>query len=188
MAIEVPSDSALILIDVQKAWDSSKWGKRNNPDAESAMHCLLTFWRKRDLPVIHVRHDSMNPDSPLKTGKPGFEYEEEVKPIDGEIEIVKHVNSAFIGTKLEAILREMRLTNVFICGITTDYCVSTTARMSGNLGFSTYVISDACATYARTDEKGEEIPAETVHSVNLASINGEFCKVIRSSDILRPVR
>ncbi len=186
MAIEVPSDSALILIDVQKAWDSSKWGKRNNPDAESVINRLLTFWRKQDLHVIHVRHDSMNPDSPLRTGKPGFEYKDEARPIAGEIEIVKHVNSAFIGTKLEALLREMHLVNVFICGITTDHCVSTTARMSGNLGFSTYVISDACATYSRMDEKGEEIPAETVHRVNLASINGEFCRVIRSVDIFLP--
>jgi nicotinamidase-related amidase len=52
--------------------------------------------------------------------------------------------------------------------------------MSGNLGYETYLIADACATFDRKDPKGEVIPAEMVHQVNLASIDGEFAKVIES--------
>jgi nicotinamidase-related amidase len=86
--------------------------------------------------------------------------------------ITKHVNSAFIGTKLESILREMGEPEVYIMGLTTDHCVSVTARMSGNLGFRTFVIRDACAAHAKVLD-GKEIDADTVHNVNLASIEGE---------------
>ncbi|MFD4928668.1 isochorismatase family protein [Peribacillus butanolivorans] len=49
--------------------------------------------------------------------------------------LTKYVNSAFIGTNLEKILRKEACPQVIITGLTTNYCVETTTRMSGNLGF-----------------------------------------------------
>lgn len=186
MTINVPDNSALIIIDVQKAWDSPVWGKRNNPCAEQVISVVLDRWRERKLPVIHVRHDSLIPSSLLRHGKPGFEFKDQVKPMNGELQIVKHVNSAFIGTDLEKILRESGIKTAFICGLTTDHCVSTTARMSGNLGFDTYVIEDACATHARVGTDGSEIPPDIVHRVNLASLDQEFAHVLNSSELSFP--
>ncbi|EQB68024.1 MAG: hypothetical protein AMDU5_GPLC00018G0001 [Thermoplasmatales archaeon Gpl] len=182
--IEVSNNSVLIVIDAQKGFDDPKWGKRNNPNTENVMTGVLSEFRKHKLTVIHVRHDSMKPESLLKKGKPTFAFKDEVKPLEGEIVITKHVNSAFIGTNLEEILRKMGDSNVYYMGITTDHCVSTTARMSGNLGFKSYVIEDACATFEKRDQHGKMIPADTIHNVNLASIHGEFAEVIRSADLV----
>ncbi len=181
--VKLEKNSVLVVIDVQKVWSDPSFGKRNNLDAERVISELLDKFRKNGSRVIHVRHDSLNPDSPFKEGKPTFEFKDEVKPLASEQIITKHVNSAFIGTNLEETLRKMGNPQIFYVGLVTDHCVSTTARMSGNLGFRSFVIDDACATYDRKDSDGKVIPAEQVHKTNLASIDDEFAKVIKSSEL-----
>lgn len=174
----------LVIIDVQKAWLDLFPGKWNNEGAVGNISLLLKKWRTMGRRVIHVRHDSMKQESPLKEGKPGFAFQDEVEPEKGEKVITKNVNSAFIGTDLEAVLRREGADSVVICGLVTDHCVSTTARMSGNLGFRTFIPEDACATYAKKGLDGSEINAETLHMANLASINGEFAEVLPTADFL----
>jgi nicotinamidase-related amidase len=107
-----------------------------------------------------------------------------VKPRQSELVIQKTVNSAFIGTDLELKLRESGIGTIVIVGLTTDHCVATTARMAGNLGFDTYVVSDATATFDRQGPDGRRYGAEEVHAVNLASLNGEFAVVVSSKQLL----
>ena len=180
--VKVSPSAALIIIDVQKGFDEPFWGKSNNPDAAKVMEDVLRRFRSNGRKIIHVRHDSLNPNSALKAGKPGFEFKNEVRPLEHETIITKHVSSAFIGTRLESILREMAKPEVYIMGLTTDHCVSVTARMSGNLGFKTFVIRDACAAHANVLD-GRKIDAETVHNVNLASIEGDFAQIPWSDEL-----
>lgn len=181
--VKVTRNSVLVLIDVQKGFDDPVWGRRNNPDAEKVMSSVLENFRCHKLRVIHVRHDSRNPESILKEGKETFEFKEAVKPLPNELIIKKHVNSAFIGTDLEKVLREMGNPDVYYAGLVTDHCVSTSVRMSGNLGFNSFVIDDGCATFDTPNRSGNIIPAEVVHTVNLASIDGEFAKVVSSTEL-----
>ncbi|MEL9915081.1 MAG: cysteine hydrolase family protein [Thermoplasmatales archaeon] len=181
--VKITRESALVVIDVQEAWSDPALGNRNNPNAEKVISYLIANFRVKGGKLVHVRHHSRNPNSPFIPGKKSFEFKEEAKPLEGEIVITKRVNSAFIGTDLEKILREKESDKIFYVGLTTDHCVSTTARMSGNMGFESYVIEDACATFDRYGISGEIIPAEEVHRVNLASINGEFANVISSSQL-----
>jgi nicotinamidase-related amidase len=88
------SQTALLIIDVQKGFDDLYWGKRNNPNAESNIVLLLSKWRKCKLPIIHIRHCSVNPSSPLRPELPGNEFKEEVQPLPGEQQFSKSVNSA----------------------------------------------------------------------------------------------
>ena len=138
---------------------------------------------EKGFPAIYVRHDSTGQESILIQGKPGFDFMDEVKPTEGEQVITKHVNSAFTGTELEDMLRNIDADAVYICELTTDHCVSTTARMSGNLGFNALVVEDGCATYPKSGPGGKIIDAETLHIANLAPLNGEFARVMESGDI-----
>ncbi|MFX9552277.1 isochorismatase family protein, partial [Acinetobacter baumannii] len=61
---------------------------------------LLAAWRKRRLPVIHIRHDSTDTSSPYRPGTPGNDFKAEVAPQLGEPVVDKRTNSAFIGTDL----------------------------------------------------------------------------------------
>ena len=180
----LPQDAVLLLIDVQEGFDDPAWGRRNNPQAEENIAALLEAWRRTNRPIIHVQHLSVEPNSPLRPGQPGCEIKGVAQPSGDEPVVTKHVNSAFIGTGLEARLRQNNLDTLVIAGLTTDHCVSTTARMAGNLGFKAYVVADATATFDRVGYDGERLPAEEVHAVSLASLHGEFATVMETEILL----
>ena len=181
---KIPQNAALILIDIQQGFDQPVWGERNNPGAEARAAELLAAWRRTGRPLIHVQHRSVMPGSPLRPGQPGCEHKPEVRPLPGETVIGKSVNSAFIGTDLEARLRSEGIGTVVLAGLTTQHCVSTTTRMAGNLGFEAVVAADACAAHAQTGYDGRRHSAEEVHQVSLATLHGEFAEVASTADIL----
>lgn len=177
-------NTALIIIDVQKGFDEPHWGKRNNPNAEKNISKLLEFWRTRRRPIFHVKNDSVEPNSPLGPGKLGNAIKDIVSPQKGEPILIKTVNSAFIGTDLEKRLRKEKIKTVVIVGLTTDHCVSTTVRMAANLGFKTYIISDATATFDRKRKGGRYYSAEEMHESALVSLQGEFAEIVKTSSLI----
>jgi len=180
----IPSTAALIVVDVQQGFDDPRWGRRNNPDAEANIRRLLTAWRESNRPIFHVQHLSVEPDSPLQPGRPGVEFKESTKPLRHEPVVSKRVNSAFIGTDLEARLRQQEISTVVVCGMTTNHCVETTTRMAGNLGFTTFLAADGCATFDRTGPDGVTYPAEQIHAISLANLHGEFAQVVSTDDLI----
>lgn len=179
--------SALLIIDVQQGFDDPSWGRRNNLLAESHIVHLLAAWREQQWPVIHIQHHSLVPGSPLSPEHPGNALKEEVRPHPGEVLIPKHVNSAFIGTPLESLLRQREITTLVITGLTTNHCVETTTRMAGNLGFQTYLVGDATATFDRVGPDGVLYRAEEISAVSLASLHGEFAEVVTTDEVLANV-
>lgn len=181
---------ALILIDIETAFDDlDYWGARNNPDAEDQAGQLLAHWRRIGAPIVHVRHVSVNPDSPLAAGKQGTAFMPQVLPLEGETVFEKSANSAFIGTPLEQHLRDLGVTEVVTCGLTTPHCVSTTSRMAANLGFATTLAHDACAAFTQCAQTGwnPDLPAmsaEEIHNAAIAHIHGEFVTARRTADII----
>ncbi len=175
---------ALILVDIQQGLDDPWYGVRNNPDAEANAARLLMNWRTVGRPIVHIQHLSTNPESPLFPGKPGVPHKAEVAPIEGEPVMTKRVNSGFIGTDLEQWLRDNDADQVVICGLTTNHCVETTTRMSGNFGFDTYLAYDACAAHNLVGPDGTNYSAEQVHAMSVANIASEFATVMSTDEIL----
>jgi nicotinamidase-related amidase len=180
--------SALVLVDVQRGFTDSYWGARNNQGAEGQMSLLLSAWRDHGWPIFHVKHNSRNPSSPLHPSREGNGLQDWISPRTGEMVIEKDVNSAFIGTELEAELRRLSVTRVILAGLTTPHCVSTTARMAGNLGFDTYVVSDATAAFEWRSHLGTRLKPEEVHFHALAALHGEFATVVTTSSIIEDLK
>ncbi|HUV22577.1 MAG TPA: cysteine hydrolase family protein [Gammaproteobacteria bacterium] len=178
------SQLALLVIDVQQGLASPSLGQRNNPQAESNMTRLLTAWRTRGWPVVHIQHCSSEPDSALRPELPGNAFKQEAQPMAGEQVFRKTVNSAFIGTGLEQYLRDSNISQLVIIGLTTDHCVSASTRMASDLGFTVTLISDATAAFERTGYDGIHYSGEEIHRVNLVSLDGEFCRVRSTDEIL----
>jgi nicotinamidase-related amidase len=182
MSISKTDRPALILVDIQKGFDNIEYwgGQRNNPDAEENAGELLRLWRKHHLPIFHIKHCSSNPDSLLNEANEGNDFKDLVKPISIEPIIKKNVNSAFIGTDLKEQLDNLTITKLVIVGLTTDHCISTTTRMASNLGFDTFLVSDATATFNRKGMEGQNYPAEFIHETALASLNDEFARIVNT--------
>ena len=180
----MPHDAALIVIDIQRAIDHPRWGQRNNLGAEKNVAALLQAWRSSRRPIYHIRHDSTEPESHYRPGQPGNEFKPEVQPLPGETVIPKRTNSAFIGTDLEARLRAAQQNLLIVTGVITNNSVETTVRMAGNLGFETFLVEDACFTFARKDWSGTLRSAPEVHAMSLANLDGEYCMVTRTAEVL----
>ena len=179
-------NTALLLIDLQKGFeDEDYWGgNRNNPEMEENIQKLLDTWRNSDMPVIHVKHNSTTPGSLLRPEHPGNALMSLATPDKHEPLFEKNVNSAFIGTGLEKYLKEEGITTLVVVGLTTNHCISTTVRMAGNLGFKTFVVSDATATFDRTGVDGKKYSAEEVHAISLANLHNEFATVLDTQTTL----
>ena len=183
----IAPDSALLIIDLQRAIDDPFWtqyGPRNNPRARKWVALLLAAWRAAGRPVIHIRHDSTEPQSTYRPGQPGHDFKPEAAPLPGEHVVAKQTNSAFINAPLQAMLESAGVRTVFIAGVITNNSVEATVRMSGNPGFQTYLVEDACFTFARPDYDGRLCSAQEVHALSLANLHGEYCTVVKAGNLL----
>ncbi|MEO1259985.1 MAG: cysteine hydrolase family protein [Bacteroidota bacterium] len=184
--MEINDSPALLLIDIQKGLDELDYygGDRNNLKAEENAGRILQYWRNKGRPVFHVKHNSTSPESPLRKGKPGNEIKEIVRPINDEPVIEKNVNSAFIGTNLKERLEQNGIKKLVIAGLTTEHCISTSVRMAVNLGFETFLISDATAAFDKSTPEGGKYPAQLVHEIALANLSDEFATVLNTDEII----
>lgn len=188
MPLAPDSGHALVVVDVQQGFDDPAWGRRDNAACEDHIALLLDAWRQAERPVVIVRHDSASPTSPLRPGQPGNDLRAFLtsEGIAGDVLIAKSVNSAFYGDPdLHAWLTDRGITRLTICGVTTNHCCETTARMAGNMGYDVTFVIDATHTFDRTAPDGSVIPAEEIARVTAANLHGEFATVLTTREVLQ---
>ena len=170
--------TALLVIDLQRGLEDPSLGPRNNPLCEANVEALLASWRQHGEPVVYVRHDSLEPDSTLRPGQAGNEFREQLSG-DPDLIVSKHVNSAFHGRPdLAAWLRSHEIGRVAICGVQTNICCETAARVGSNLGIDVSFVLDATYTHDRSAIDGELISADALARVTAANLDPEFCRVV----------
>jgi nicotinamidase-related amidase len=174
--------TALIIIDMQRGMAEPSAGVRNNPHAEEVIEQMLQAWRAAGVPVVHVRHISRTVGSPFWPGQAGVEFQPSLAPLDTEHVVEKNVPDAFINSGLERWLRVRNINAVVLVGVSTNNSVESTARSSGNLGFSTYVVADATFAFEKTDFYGVARSADDVHAMALANLHGEYATVIKADE------
>jgi nicotinamidase-related amidase len=184
----LPINATLIVIDVQQGFLEPSWGPRNNLDAEANIANIIDAWRRTGRPVRHVHHSSRSKSGSFYRESVGYETKPEAAPLAGEPIHIKDVNSAFIGTSLEADLRAAEVDTLIMVGLTTNHCVSTSARMASNLGFVTFVVEDATATFDRAALDGSMRSAADVHSAALSDLSDEFATIVSTQFLLRELR
>lgn len=189
--MDLDTNAALIVIDMQRGFADPSWGARNNPDCEANVAALLAAWTDARRPIVLVRHDSVGEGSPLHPADPGNALLDFVATTPHEMLVSKQVNSAFYGEPdLHGYLREHGIRQLVICGIQTNMCVETTTRMAGNLGYEVFVPIDATHTFDLAAEPGPHSPALSLNADELAratAVNlsgGGFATVLTTADLL----
>ncbi len=185
--------TALLLIDMQEEFVTERGGPYRVPEAARrvpAMARLLAAFRAGGLPVIHTAFAATHGflDRPrLGAAMPnrapkGFDdsalfrearFVPELRPLDGEIVVLKPSYGAFFDTPLETILKRFGVESVVLAGTLTDCCVGTTARQAYERGFGAVVASDATAA---------ALPE--MHEAELSILRRAFARVLPVARIL----
>src|SRR3954452_23662529 len=170
---------ALIVVDVQRGFDDAAcWGRRDNPNCEANVERLIGAARVRGDAVVFVRHDSDEPDSPLRPGQDGNAFKDGVTG-EPDLLVTKTVNAAFLGEpRLGDWLDERDIHGLDVCGITTNHCCETTARLGGNLGYDVRFVLDATHTFDRGG-----VPAAELSRITGVNLDGEFATVVSTDDV-----
>ncbi|MCS3529113.1 cysteine hydrolase family protein [Chryseobacterium sp. JUb7] len=181
--------TALLIIDVQN--DYFKGGSMTLVGAEEAgkkTQQVLGFFRKNNLPVIHIMHIATNEDATFfLPDTKGAEINSLVAPEKGEKIIVKHYPNSFRETELLEYLKANGVENLVITGMMTDVCVESTTRAAFDLGFNNTIIGDATATRDR-ELYGKVVKAEEVQRSFLAGISALgslYTQVVTAADFLK---
>ena len=176
---------ALVVVDAQQGFDDPWWGPRNNPACDDNIAALARSWSELDRPLVRVRHDSENSYSPLHPSNPG----NRLKPYltdEPDVLVTKQVNSAFHGSPdLHAWLQGRDLVGIVVCGITTNHCCETTARVGGNLGYDVLFALDATHTFDRTGPDGTTLTADQLATATATNLHDEFATVVSTEELLR---
>jgi len=174
-------DRALVVIDVQQGFDDPSWGARNNPRCEANVAALIGTWRSHGRPIVFVRHDSRDLCSPLAAGSLGNGFKQVVTGAP-DLLVRKSVHSAFYGRPdLDQWLRQHAITSIAICGIQTNHCCETTARMASDLGYDVTFILDATHTFDHLALDGTTLTADELARATAASLQAEFATVVTTA-------
>ena len=176
--MRLPRDAVLMIIDCQEAIEDPCWGPLNNPDADEKIAALLAAWRGRRLPIVHIRHDSVDPQSPYRPGARGHAFKVCAAPLPGEPVVGKSTTSAFLTADLAPLLDRLGVTTLVICGWLTSNSVEATVRHAGDLGYRVFVVADACRASDVVGVGGRTWPAAAVHAMSLANMAREYGRVV----------
>jgi nicotinamidase-related amidase len=178
-------NKALIIIDIQNDYfENGKMPLVGPVEASLNAKLILEQFRKEKLPVFHIQHISVRPNSTfLLPVTKGQEIHENVKPMEGEKVIVKHFPNGFRETELLEDLKSKKITDLVICGMMTHMCVDATVRAAKDYGFNCTLIGDACAT---RDLKlnGAIVKSEDVHRSFLAALGSFYAQVVTTKEYL----
>lgn len=177
--------TALVLIDIQNDYfPGGKMELEGSSEASERANRLLTFFRDKNLPLVHIQHVATSPKATFfLPDTNGVKTHEIVAPLKGEVVFQKHFPNSFRDTPLLVHLQREHIARVVITGMMTHMCVDATTRTAFDFGLHCLIAQDACATRA-LKHQDQIIPAEYVHRSFLAALHGTYGKVLTADEII----
>lgn len=176
------SKQALIVIDVQNDYfPEGKWELAGMEAAAANVGRLLGHFRRRQEPVIHIRHEFADASAPFfAPGSPGAAIHPSAEPVSGEPVLLKHYINSYRETPLLETLRGQGVDEVVICGAMSHMCVDACTRASNDYGFKVTVVHDACASRV-LEFDGVTVPAAHAHAAFMSALGFAYA-TMRSTE------
>lgn len=155
-----PETTAVLVVDVQRLFTDMVGAPIEPPlndvlprigrfvDDSRRSGATILLVRTIIAPDAHSRSTLQWPEfmrAGMAPGAPGTEFDPCLNPQPGDIEIVKQRYSAFVGTRLDGILRDRGIVSIIVLGLTTNVCVQSTARDAWQRDYETITLADCCA-------------------------------------------
>ncbi|WP_371661926.1 cysteine hydrolase family protein [Streptomyces sp. NBC_00280] len=139
---------ALIVIDVQESFRAHPlWETISDPKVADKVNRLVRLARRAGDLVVWVLHTEPGSGDTFDPALGHVRLLDELgRPEDGEPVIHKTSHNAFTTTNLQQRLTEHGVRELAVCGIRTEQCVETTARVASDLGYQVTFVVDATAT------------------------------------------
>ncbi|MCB1306831.1 MAG: cysteine hydrolase [Leptospiraceae bacterium] len=149
---------------------------------------LQDAFRQNGMEVLHTRIQALTMDGRDRSAghkrlgllaRPGSkeaEFLEEIAPRGDEIIVNKTASGVFSATNMEYILRNLEISSLFVVGVYTNECVSTTVRSACDLGFYVTVIDDACTT----------VTAE-LHEFTIVTLKDRYARVLNTEQAIAEI-
>jgi nicotinamidase-related amidase len=188
---------ALVVIDVQESFRRRPdWATVSNPDIADDVSALVGAARTAGDHVIWVLHAEPGSGTVFDPASGYVRLLDGLAPRPGEPVLTKTAHNAFTTTNLQQILTAAGVRELVVCGIRTEQCVETTARLGSDLGYAVTFVVDATATMpiqapgAPAGRSTEEIltdpgtlPVEAVVERTVYALAGRFATIRTVADL-----
>lgn len=178
--------TALVVIDVQESFRSlPSWADISAPDIADRAARLVDHARAAGDRVAWVLHQEPGSGGPFDPANGLVELLPGLDPRPGEPVVRKTSHNAFTTTNLQQWLTGQGVTRLRLCGIRTEQCVETTARLASDLGYAVEVVLDATATHPlpRHDGSGT-LAADEVIARTAAALVGRFATLATLDEVV----
>jgi len=169
---------ALIIVDMQTALVETE--PYNKVDVVKNIKALLDFCRKKGLPVIYIQHDGGKGDE-LEHGSSGWTIYKEIAPMPDEKIFEKQYNSAFRKTGLHEYLQEMRIRNIILCGMQTEYCLDATCKVAFEYEYSVTIVQSTTTTFDNAFASGKDLTEYYENKI----WNNRYAQVVNMEQVLK---
>jgi nicotinamidase-related amidase len=179
------SKTALIIVDLQNDYfKGGKWELEGTEAASTKAAKLLKYFREKELPVVHVRHEFPTTDAPFFVpNSDGAKVHSSVLELQGEPVVIKHQINSFRDTNLKEILDKLEVDSLLICGAMSHMCIDAITRAGNDFGYQCAVAHDACATLG-LEFNGIKVPASQVHATFMAALGFAYANVASTDALL----
>ncbi|MGW5049524.1 isochorismatase family protein [Actinokineospora sp. NPDC004072] len=176
---------ALIVIDVQESFRvRADWARSSQPDIATPVGALVEHARAQGDLVVWVLHSEPGTGTPFDPATGHVRLIEGLAPAEGEPQLTKTAHNAFTTTELQRLLTVRGVRGLRICGIRTEQCCETTARVGSDLGFAVTFVTDATATTPITHWRtGAVLPTADIIERTEYALAGRFATVATVAEV-----